>query len=192
MAWYIASADRDQGGGETFTSVDGPWESDFARTAAASDLTAIVELVVQGETVMDRGTDPDTGEMASDGGDGVPVTVGTYRVVEVISGEGAVSGEEITVVVTELDHHDRSDAARAGVAEATSLLVALDRAAEGSSYLVDGDYYTPIGADNGVVAVIDGELRPWDARVDTIDGAAVDGLSLSEATSSLERLAAAD
>lgn len=173
------------------TSVDGPWELDFADTAAKSDLTVVMEPVSIGKPVLDRGTDPDTGEMVTDSGDGVPVTINTFRIVEVVAGTGVRPGDQVVVALNARDSSERTDAARSGLTDKTVLLASMEHVAAGESYLVDGDYYTPTGSDNGVLEVQGDKLVPWDTKLETVLGTPVSDASFSQAVKGLQEEASA-
>jgi len=138
--------------------------------------------------VLDRGADPDSGEMATDSDGGVPVTINTFRVVEVVAGEGAQAGDQIVVALNAFDYSERTDAARSGLTDKTVLLAAMEHVAAGESYLVDGDYYTPTGSDNGVIEIRGDKLVPWDTKLETVLGTPVREASLSQVVTSLREV----
>ncbi|WP_291377470.1 hypothetical protein [Demequina sp.] len=165
-----------------YVEIDGPWEPDFATTVAASDVTVVMEPVSVGEPVLDYGTEPETGEIIEDeGAQGLPVTINTFRVTDVVDGEALEPGDEIVVVLTAWDYGALSEAGLSGLTDETVLLAALTHEDAGGTYLLDGDYYTPTGMFNGVIEISGDALVPWDSKLATIAGTPVDELSTSQA-----------
>ena len=78
-------------------------------------MTVVMEAVSIGEPVMDFGTDPETGAKQEIEGvqfEGREVTFNTFRVTQVVAGEGVQPGDEVVVVLMAFDYAERTDAGR--------------------------------------------------------------------------------
>ena len=167
---------------------DKPTFDDFAEAIAYGDLAIVGTVVAPGQMVEDHGIDL-VGEPAS-GEEGLPVGLAQVRIEQILSSHEAPldevrDGDVIAIIIGQTVYGGGASAAQKSLAAGDELLLALEYLPAGSSAVTDTDAFTPVGMDNGVVAIHDGDLTPWEAVVTTVAGTPVRDMQLAHATAVL-------
>lgn len=177
----------EQGDG-SHNEVDGPADPELSNVIDLAELIAVVQPVEPFESTTDLGTDTATGKSLPAGtGTGIPILMGWVEVTEVLYGDTAHLGTKIPVLMGDFDTEYRSRAAQRGPMPGQELIMVLDHAAARTTYLVDTDYYVPIGDSYGVIERQGEALTPWDSRLRTIGGVSVDQASTDDIVAMLEQ-----
>lgn len=150
-------------------------DPELSNVISLAELVAVVQPIEPFESTTDLGTDPSTGESLPDSaGSGVPVLMGWVEVTEVMRGDNIEVGASIPVLIGDFDTEYRSSSAQRGPMPGQGLIMVLDHAAARTTYLMDTDYYVPVGDSYGVIERHGDVLTPWDSRLRTVGGVSID------------------
>lgn len=152
---------------------DKPTFEDFADSAAYGDLAIVATVVDPGENVVDAGIDDtptDDGEQL-----GMPVVVAQIQVVTILDSDqdfraSVREGDMINVIITQTPYSGGASKDQKAIAKGDELLLSLEYLPAGSSAVIDTDAFTPVGMDNGVIAVAENGLAPWESIVTSVGG----------------------
>lgn len=162
---------------------DKPTFADFAESVEYGDLAFIGTVMDPGEVVIDHGlgVEAHTSSVPA----GMPVVVAevlvdTVLVDSAVEELGVKKGDVLPLIIDQTVYTGGASAEKKMLAPNDRLLLSVEYLPAGSSAVTTGDAFTPVGLDNGVVAIHGNELDPWEPGVTAVAGTPLHEVQLSD------------